>query len=185
MPVYFIRWAAHKGPIKIGWADDPEARLAQIQNMSPVPLIILNTLDCEPEQEFALHYHFAHLRLYGEWFKPKKELLRFVENPCRVIDRRPVKPVFERRPCAGFSFNLRDKVLLPCALPAIEGDDYCFRCNRKNPKGISKVYLDHVARLEAAIPRCQGITGPGDPCTNSGKFEGYCWQHVHQKVTVT
>lgn len=154
MPVYFIRWAALKGPIKIGWAKNPKVRLAEIQNMSPVPLIILNTLDCEREQEYALHYHFAHLRLYGEWFQAKRELLQFVKNPCQVIDRRPLTPqpepaadLPEQHRCLGFCFDLRGKALRPCTALAMEGSSYCMRCNLQNPRGMPRIY--NVRKEEA------------------------------------
>lgn len=174
MPVYFIQEANnHKGPIKIGWAIDPEYRLKEFQTGAPVILTILNTLDCERGQELALHYHFAHLRLHGEWFKATKELRQFVRNPSWVIDRRPIKEVVERRPCAGFSGETK---LSPCDFPAIEGSDYCRYCDKKTPKGMPKMYLLYLER-KSRTQRCEGITTQGDRCKRWAVGATYCEHH--------
>jgi len=77
--VYFIQ-AKEGGPIKIGVAQSPDIRLAQIQNMCPVPLRILATTDGGHEKEVQLHAQFADARLHGEWFIPTESLLALIKE---------------------------------------------------------------------------------------------------------
>jgi excisionase family DNA binding protein len=78
--VYFIQ-SVDGGPIKIGYADDPEKRLAEIQRMSPTQLCILNIVDGDRKCEGFIHRCFKKLRLHGEWFEPGDKLVDFVNNP--------------------------------------------------------------------------------------------------------
>ncbi|MYX32250.1 MULTISPECIES: GIY-YIG nuclease family protein [unclassified Streptomyces] len=55
-------------PVKIGVSNDPEARLADLQVGSPVPLVLLWEAKGGQQLESALHQHFAAHRLHGEWF---------------------------------------------------------------------------------------------------------------------
>jgi excisionase family DNA binding protein len=91
MPVYFIQ-AVDGGPIKIGYAANPENRLAEIQRMSPTPLQILTVIEGGRIHESQVHRHFAHLRKYGEWFEPTGDLLTFIQNPYKVEPKKKVKP---------------------------------------------------------------------------------------------
>lgn len=77
--VYFIR-AETGGPIKIGWAFDPAKRRRELQNASPVPLVIVGTIQGGPAKESDLHKKFRHLRLHGEWFLSEPELLDFIST---------------------------------------------------------------------------------------------------------
>lgn len=54
MAVYFIQ-AVEGGPIKIGFAQDPQKRLAEIQRMSPVPLQVLKVIPGDRNLEGAIH----------------------------------------------------------------------------------------------------------------------------------
>lgn len=68
--VYFIQ-AEHGGPVKIGKALDPVARLAQIQSGNPYRLVVRHA---EPvvsgySAERALHQIFRDYRMCGEWFR--------------------------------------------------------------------------------------------------------------------
>jgi hypothetical protein len=71
--VYFIQ-AGDDGPIKIGWALDPTARLKELQVGCPEPLRLLMTIADDGELESQLHRRFASLRLRGEWFRAEQEL---------------------------------------------------------------------------------------------------------------
>jgi hypothetical protein len=71
--VYFLQ-AGEAGPIKIGWALDPLARLNELQVGCPEPLRLLMTLTDEGGLEAQLHRRFARLRLRGEWFRAEQEL---------------------------------------------------------------------------------------------------------------
>lgn len=85
--IYFIRQADSPGvtpdthypgvgPIKIGWSSGIDTRLAEIQRMCPVQLVLLGIIE-EATMAFEreLHTRFRHLRLHGEWFEPSVELL--------------------------------------------------------------------------------------------------------------
>lgn len=83
--IYFIQAANGRGPIKIGVSIRPEKRLVSIQLISPTRLKIIKTLKGGQDQELALHHHFAHLRLHGEWFEAAPELVDFINNTNEVV----------------------------------------------------------------------------------------------------
>jgi len=56
------------GPIKIGFAADPVARMAKLQAMSPVALRMLGVVRGSIEIEGLMHASLAAHRLHGEWF---------------------------------------------------------------------------------------------------------------------
>lgn len=64
--VYFIGHAT--GPVKIGKAVNPSARLREIQTGYPYKLSILALVDGGHDVERAYHKRFASARLTGEWF---------------------------------------------------------------------------------------------------------------------
>jgi len=73
--IYFIQQEDDPdGLIKIGFVENPEARLASIQNYSPVKLRILRTIKVpnNKEAEKALHKLFETERAWGEWFRPSQ-----------------------------------------------------------------------------------------------------------------
>lgn len=75
--IYFVQ-AESGGPIKIGFAADVFARLADLQSASPLTLRLLAGQSAEFWQEKRLHErHKAH-RLHGEWFAPHDDVLRDV-----------------------------------------------------------------------------------------------------------
>jgi hypothetical protein len=71
--VYFIQ-ARNGGPIKIGWAKDPEQRLANMQVANAEPLVIRTAVKSKPQAEKKLHERFAAKRVRGEWFEPCPEI---------------------------------------------------------------------------------------------------------------
>lgn len=75
--VYFIQ-SEIGGPIKIGYSNDPNRRLNEIQNMSPFRLQILGTIPGNMELEASFHQKFASDRLWGEWFEPSVPLLKII-----------------------------------------------------------------------------------------------------------
>lgn len=66
--VYFIKPIGLDGPIKIGWAVDPERRLRDMATGSPFPLEIIGVVRGEMSDERALHRHFDAFRYHREWF---------------------------------------------------------------------------------------------------------------------
>lgn len=93
--IYFAQQESRTGPIKIGSAINPKKRLKEIQLTSPNPLVILKIIPGGRGKELGIHYHFQHLHSHGEWFKPEKELLDFIENPFDVPEIEPkAKPIY-------------------------------------------------------------------------------------------
>ena len=71
--VYVIQ-AGNHGPVKIGWARNPFARLLLLQTGNAARLRLVHTEDfldrrvaCSLESE--LHRMFADLKIRGEWFR--------------------------------------------------------------------------------------------------------------------
>jgi hypothetical protein len=64
--VYFIQDA--NGPIKIGKAYDPRARLTELQCGNPNPLKLVAVVLAAPNTERRLHAGWDAYHLQGEWF---------------------------------------------------------------------------------------------------------------------
>jgi len=63
--LYCIRQGP-KGPLKIGWAEDPKTRMAVLQTANPVPLTLLACKPGSRSEEAALQTKFESFRLSGE-----------------------------------------------------------------------------------------------------------------------
>lgn len=89
---YFI---AGPDAIKIGRSTQPRARMRDLQaaNGSELTLMVAVPFDQLPEWE--AHQKFKHLRLHGEWFRPTKELLNFIEA-LRSETKKPIRPARPR-----------------------------------------------------------------------------------------
>lgn len=75
--VYLIAQRAASGAAKIGFTQGPPVqRLADLQTGSSSVLYVASTFRGSLADEHALHAHFAHLCLAGEWFSDTKELRR-------------------------------------------------------------------------------------------------------------
>lgn len=79
MPVYFVR--AGEGPVKIGIAIDPEARLRELQTGHYESLSLLRVVDGDWAVEAWLHARFAAARIRGEWFRYSSEMLIVEPQP--------------------------------------------------------------------------------------------------------
>lgn len=78
--IYFIQ-AGDAGPIKIGFTSGcPLDRMANLQTGSPDELRLVAHARGTQEDERELHKRFAHLRMRGEWFQPKSELVEFIRG---------------------------------------------------------------------------------------------------------
>lgn len=75
--IYFAE-AVGQERIKIGKADNPEARIMQLQTGSAVQLRLLGVLADDPSKEAALHAAFAKDGIQGEWFHASTELREFI-----------------------------------------------------------------------------------------------------------
>ena len=75
---YFVQ-SEDGGPIKIGFTSKaPEERLCQLQTGSPTKLRIVGLIPQDREKE--LHVRFAKHHSHGEWFRPVKQILEFIEK---------------------------------------------------------------------------------------------------------
>lgn len=87
--VYFI--AAERGPIKIGKARQPYARLQNLQTAHPEQLFVLAFGGGGDGLERSLHKEFADYRMAGEWFHRSDPILRRIiewqEAELAEIDR--------------------------------------------------------------------------------------------------
>jgi len=79
MPTYIIR-AGLAGPVKIGKADDVEARREALQTAHHETLHVLRVIDTHFDAERIFHERFAALRIRGEWFEFSDEMLTFVPD---------------------------------------------------------------------------------------------------------
>lgn len=56
------------GPVKIGWALDPAARIRTLQTGTPHQLRLINVVPGDRRAEAAIHAQLADDRVRGEWF---------------------------------------------------------------------------------------------------------------------
>jgi len=89
---YFVQGVCG-GNIKIGFtSQEPIQRLRNLQTGSPVKLRFVGLI--EEDVEKKLQDKFKHLRLHGEWFDNKPELLDYIKS----LPIEPLSRVSENRP---------------------------------------------------------------------------------------
>lgn len=101
---YFMRMEVghSRCPIKIGYSNDPDRRAEDIRCSSPYPITVLVCYPSVFLQEALVHDLFTRERIRGEWFRPSKSLLAFIDvlrslpnQPARSHRMQgPVPPVF-------------------------------------------------------------------------------------------
>lgn len=85
--VYFFRWAAPGGPIKIGFTKTSVRRRIQVlKQSSPYDIEWLGYFYGTYLDERKAHRHLHRHRLRGEWFTPAQEVLDFIEEKCPGFD---------------------------------------------------------------------------------------------------
>lgn len=103
--IYFIQ---SKQYVKIGFSDNPESRLRDLQTGSPHKLKLLATMPGCYQTETELHKVFADRRINGEWFRYDgmlKECIIAISDPQNshtVTDVRSLQK-------AGLHLHLRRK----------------------------------------------------------------------------
>lgn len=86
--IYFIT-ARDVGRVKIGWSENPDERLKQLQTGCPGKAVIEATVPgADREMERALHAAFRPWRTHGEWF----ELSPIVEMAIHFINSGDAEP---------------------------------------------------------------------------------------------
>ena len=77
--VYFVQ-SGEDGPIKIGWTQDIERRIAELQTANAHPLKLLGEVPGTMRDETAMHARFSHLRMEAEWFRNALEIQTFLKE---------------------------------------------------------------------------------------------------------
>lgn len=77
--IYFVQ-CGKNGPIKIGCAANVEDRVAQIQTSCPYELKLLWKIDGGMNKEAEIHERWKHEKIRGEWFRPSRSLLNFING---------------------------------------------------------------------------------------------------------
>lgn len=77
--VYFVQ-SGDDGPIKIGWTQDIERRIAELQTANAHPLQLLGEVPGTLRDEAAMHARFGHLRMEAEWFRNSLEIQVFLKE---------------------------------------------------------------------------------------------------------
>lgn len=66
--------------IKIGYTKNLNARRKALQTSNPNRLVILGYINGDKNKEKELHQKFNYLRVQGEWFMPKQELIDYINE---------------------------------------------------------------------------------------------------------
>ncbi len=110
--IYFIQ-QGDDGPIKIGTAVDPVARLRLLQTGNPERLTLRGKVEAWPGGEGALHRHFKAARMSGEWFRPGPELVAYADSP--ESQPRPATLARPKASSVGAGTTTDDLVTVPQA----------------------------------------------------------------------
>lgn len=78
--IYFVRVTEHTKPIKIGRADSLSQRLSNLQAGMPWEIEMLLAVVDHGGYEKALHRHFEHLWMRGEWFRAGDSILDLIAD---------------------------------------------------------------------------------------------------------
>jgi len=71
--VYFVE-SGEGGPIKIGWSQNVERRITELQVANAHKLHLLGVVPGTMKKEGELHAKFSHLRMEAEWFQNSPEI---------------------------------------------------------------------------------------------------------------
>ena len=78
---YFLQ--RQDGLVKIGYSTNIPERKASLE-IGSGPLVLLGMINGGAEVEKELHKHFAHARMFGEWFKLTKNLAEYLNSLVRT-----------------------------------------------------------------------------------------------------
>ena len=84
--IYYLQ-SGLKGPIKIGYSENPPKRKSHLQTGNPERLRLIFSTAGNKYFEKKIHERFDHLRIRrdGEWFRPAADLLEFMDKMQRII----------------------------------------------------------------------------------------------------
>lgn len=106
------------GPVKIGFARDPVARLNQLKTGNYAPIRLLGFQQNRPGLEAAIHAVLRPLQVNGEWFDDRHEYVRaafdMAERNSPIYERKVLRRMemeTEREAeCGGFYSVLHDQL---------------------------------------------------------------------------
>jgi hypothetical protein len=87
----FVYFVACREFIKIGWSENWQSRLANMQTSNPDPIKVLLVLAQPKSLESDLHKQFAAHSHRGEWFRDHPEIRAFIKarkDECRAGRRK-------------------------------------------------------------------------------------------------
>lgn len=82
--VYFVV-RGFDGPIKIGWSQDVERRVSELQTANAEPLRLIGKIPGRMIDESRMHGQFAHLRMEAEWFQNSPEIHEFLAHASNSV----------------------------------------------------------------------------------------------------
>lgn len=82
--ITFIQ-AGEKGPIKIGFTDQPTTRKKGLQTAHYDELRIIGVMEGDNKLEDELHVRFEAYKIRGEWYRPESEIFKYVEDYCQQV----------------------------------------------------------------------------------------------------
>lgn len=77
--VYFVQ-IGEDGPFKIGWSQDVQRRLGELQVANPSRLYLRGTLRGTRRTESEFHVRFKSAHVGGEWFQNTEEIRNFLSS---------------------------------------------------------------------------------------------------------
>jgi excisionase family DNA binding protein len=86
MPYVYFAQEPYDKAIKIGISHNVRKRIAQLENSMPHNLQIIGMMSGDFAKEQELHMMFEPYRIKGEWFKPDKAILDYIENNARITE---------------------------------------------------------------------------------------------------
>lgn len=73
--LYLAQQESKTGPVKIGWSENPQSRIDDLQTSSPHPISLLAVIPGSRADEAALHAHFKDQNLHREWFRFSESIM--------------------------------------------------------------------------------------------------------------
>lgn len=77
--VYFVERGVG-GPIKIGWSQDVDRRVTELQTANAELLRVIGKIPGRMRNEALMHERFSHLRMEAEWFRNSSEIHEFLAS---------------------------------------------------------------------------------------------------------
>lgn len=71
---------------KIGYSNNPNKRLVELQTGNPEELILIRTYEGIKALEKHIHFRYKHLNVKNEWFKYSVELLEDLDKNFKNIE---------------------------------------------------------------------------------------------------